>query len=145
MPEDDIKIVGNLEIHNKERYVVVSVSPKIYPLDVIYSAAYVMLDKAYIILTGNPDEEVLVELRYQKSEGNLELLGREFNNELINYAVYKTQSEQSRGVKEEIVRKALQTNLEDSFEDSSEEEYLDDPLGIAVPWEEKHGKDNSSW
>ena len=24
MPEDDIKLVGNLEIHNKEKYVIVS-------------------------------------------------------------------------------------------------------------------------
>ena len=145
MPEDDIKLVGNLEIHNKEKYVIVSVSPKIYPLDVIYSAAYVMLDKAYIILSGNADKEVLVELRYQKGEGNLELLGREFNNSLINYAVYKSQSEQNRGVKEEIVRKALQTNSEGNVAESSDDDYLDDPLGIAIPWEEKHGKDNPSW
>ena len=145
MPEEDIKLIGNLEIHNKDKFVVVSVNPKIYPLDVIYSAAYVLLDKAYIILTGSGDEEVLVELRYQNAEASLELLGRKFNNELINYAVYKAQSEQSRGIKEEIVRKALQTNSEENCDDCSDEDYLDDPLGIAIPWEEKHGnKDNSS-
>ena len=41
----------------------VSVDTKIYPLDVIYSSAYVFLDKAYILLDGNPEEVVVVELR----------------------------------------------------------------------------------
>ncbi|MBT3463551.1 hypothetical protein HN451_01075, partial [archaeon] len=130
------------------KYIVVSVNPKIYPLSVIYSAAYVFLEKAYVILDGNPDEEILVELRYMEENKDIEKLGRDFNNELINYAVFQYNSEQSKTVKEEIIKKALSTNIVQSpeilnqeceEEDYKEEDYKEDSLGIAVPWDEKYG------
>ncbi|MBD3202663.1 His-Xaa-Ser system protein HxsD [Candidatus Woesearchaeota archaeon] len=155
---EQVKIISNLEIYPKEKYVIVSVNPKIYPMDVVYSASYVFLDKAYLILDGDPEEEIIVELRPKKKDQEIEILGREFNNELLNYAVYKNQARESKNIKEAIVNRALETNSEcrdvshepkKNFETKSFEEeieydedmsYVDDPLGIAVPWEEKYGK-----
>ncbi|MBN2422227.1 hypothetical protein JXB41_03285 [Candidatus Woesearchaeota archaeon] len=148
--------IDNLELHDEEGYVAVSVNPVFYPLDIVYSACYIFLDRAYILLGGDPEEEIIVELR-PKNPQDIESLGRDFNNELLNYAVFSINSEKTRPVKEAIVSKALATNLIDEFEepgsdddkvdtndddsDSDGLDYIDDPLGIAVPWEEKYGKD----
>jgi His-Xaa-Ser system protein HxsD len=144
--DSDIKTVDNLEIHGKEGFVIVSVNPKIYPMDIVYSASYVLLDRAYVVLDGNPDEEITVQLRHKDGKGDVESLGRDFNNELLKYAVYKMHSTESKGIREKIVARALQTNMDDdgcgcSDEDAArepDEDYLDDPLGIAKPWEETH-------
>lgn len=125
--------LGNMEIHKE--HITISVNPKIYPLDVIYSAAYVLMDKAYIILDGDPGKKVIAEIR-PKGKYDLIKLGREFNDELINYAVYKAQSEKNKGLREAFIQRALLTNLLEV----KEENYKEDPEGIAVPWEEKYGK-----
>jgi His-Xaa-Ser system protein HxsD len=138
--------VNNLEINKKENKVLVSINPKIYPLDVIYSASYVFLDKNYVLLDGDTNKKITVELK-PKKKYNLEKLGREFNNELLKYADYKKRSEQTKQVREMIIQRALLTNDPSLVEDISKEEELnlddeelEDPEGIAIPWEEKYGK-----
>lgn len=155
--KDVVRVIDNLELHEDKMFI--SVNPKIYSLDVIYSAAYVLMDRAYFVIDGDPEEEILVEVRPKTPQENLETLGRNFNNELLNYAVYRSQSEKNREIKESIVRRALYTTTgqepeeeleedveteeeaEEEEEDLGEESYLDDPLGIATPWEEKYGKE----
>jgi His-Xaa-Ser system protein HxsD len=122
----------------------VSVNPKIYPLDVIYSAAYVFIDKAYIILDGDVNKKVDVMLK-PKKEYDLNKLGFEFSNELLSYSFHKKQSESGKAVKEAILQRALITNDpsiidDDSLFDDELDEIFDDPEGIAIPWEEKYGK-----
>ena len=70
------------------------INPKIYPIEVIYSAAYIFLDRAYIILDGNPKEEVIVKIK-PKHDDNPEIMGSEFYNELINYADYQKRAERT--------------------------------------------------
>lgn len=144
----DMESTSNLELNKKENRVLVSINPKIYPLDVIYSAAYVFLDKAYVLLDGNPKEKVTVELK-PKEKHDLEKLGREFNNELLNYAQYKKQAKLNAPIRQILLQRALITNdpslvekeddldLDDLDDDL---DYLEDPEGIAIPWEEKYGK-----
>ncbi|MCK4521741.1 MAG: His-Xaa-Ser system protein HxsD [Nanoarchaeota archaeon] len=138
---------SNLEI--KDGCVVLSINPKVYPLEVIYSAAYVFLDRAYILLDGDPKKEIFIELK-PKNKENLEKLGREFNNELINYADYRERAKQTKKIREILLQRALITNdpcilkNDERLDDTTEEledgkDYLDDPEGIAIPWEEKHG------
>lgn len=127
-----------MEINKKEGYVLISINPKIYPLDVVYSAAYVLLDKAYVVIDGDPEEEIIVEIRAKEKKGDIEEIGHELNNELINYAVYKTQSEKNQPIRQAIIQRALLTNNFEATTDTTD--YIDDPEGIAVPWEEKYGK-----
>ncbi len=139
--------ISNMEIGRDN--VLLSINPKIYPLEAIYSAAYVFLDKAYILLDGDPESEVIVELKPKKSTENsdLESLGREFNNELLSYADYLKRAERTGKIREIIMQRALLTNTEEDEGilkdiDMDDESYLDDPEGIAIPWEEKYGKKN---
>lgn len=104
------KGINNLEIDKKGRYLIVSVNPKIYPLEVIYSAAYVFIDRAYLLIDGDPEEEVFVQMRPKNKNENMENLGNEFNNELLNYAVYVVQAMKNQPLRKAIIERALMTN-----------------------------------
>lgn len=150
--------ISNMEIGKDS--VLLSVNPKIYPLEAIYSAAYVFLDKVYFLLDGDPDSEVIVELKPKnkpKSKEELETLGREFNNELINYSDYQKRSEKTARIRELIMQRALLTNAQlsggqdyesdeaiNSPGSEDDADFLEDPEGIAIPWEEKYGKGESA-
>ncbi len=132
-------LVNNFEIHKKDNYVLVSVNPKLYSLEVVYSAAYSMIDRVYVILGGDPEQEILAELRPKKGK-NLEEIGREFNNELINYAVYIMQSERNKKEKETLIKRALLTNVQtpevssENVDDIIGKPPVEDPENIAKPW-----------
>jgi His-Xaa-Ser system protein HxsD len=149
-------ILNNIELHTKENFVLISVNPKIYPLEVVYSAAYAMMEKSYVIIDGNPEEEIFVELT-PKLKMNLLELGREFNNELLNYAVYMTQTARNQSIRDVLIQRAFLTATQDRSSETQteekketepnvgtgEESYLDDPLDIAKPWQPKSEKDES--
>ncbi len=140
-----------IEIDKERGICLISINPEIYPLDVVYSAAYVFIDKAYVILDGNPKKEIKVTLK-PKEDCDLDKIGMEFGNELLNYAVYKEQSSKNKGIREAIMQRALVTNdlsivgddelFNDDFGEKEMEDYLEDPEGIAIPWEEKYNKNN---
>jgi len=109
----------------------ITVNPKIYPLDVIYAASYVFLDRAYIRLDGDPKKEIKITITPKKGQS----LKKEFENELINYGDYSNRAKATKGIREALMQKALLVN------DSVSDDYIDDPEGIAIPWEEKYGKD----
>lgn len=154
------RTINNLEIYAKEKYVIASVNPKIYPLDVVQSALYVMMDRVYGVVDGDPAEEILVELRPKEKKQDLLVLGREFNEELVNYAVYKVQSERNKALRDLLVKKALGANVEDTTASESSTPLVsetetntkialpqdlsippvEDPLGIARPWSEDNAK-----
>jgi len=125
-------------IQNHKNYVLISLNPKIYPLEVVHSAAYAMIDRAYIILDGDPAEEIFVELR-PKDKKHAKDLALEFTNELLNYAVYYNQSRLNKEVRDSIIRTVFATNSQESetagvVEETGSCEKVDDPLGIAKPW-----------
>lgn len=114
-----------------------TVNSKLYPLEVVYSAAYVMLDKAYITLDGDPAGTILVKIKPKNKSAGVEKIKAEFQDELINYGVYRIQSLQNAALRQAILQRALLTN---GFEAASDESGVKDPKGIAVPWEEKYGR-----
>ena len=103
--------IGNVKIDEHEGYALFSVNPKIYTLDIVFSAAYILMDKAYIFLDGDPQLEIMVEIRKKEdAKENLKQLVYSFNNELLNYAVYDKQANLNKGVREAILKKILLTN-----------------------------------
>jgi His-Xaa-Ser system protein HxsD len=106
---EEESILDNIEVHKK--FAIISINPKLYPLSVIYSAAYWLLDKAHVIIDGDPETEILVEIRPRVKNVDLKELGYKFNDELINYAVYTVQATRNKKLREMIVENALSGNL----------------------------------
>ncbi|MBU4069703.1 MAG: hypothetical protein KJ646_01865 [Nanoarchaeota archaeon] len=156
-------------IEIKEDKVLVSINPLIYPLEVIYSVAYIFIDKTYVLLEGDIEKEIIVELRLKKTEScerkqELEKIGREFLNELLNYAFYKKQSEKNGLIRQSILQRALAVNIqenpqseideigEDEIEDFEDiENYIDEVIeddiedseDLVLPWEDESDKLNN--
>jgi His-Xaa-Ser system protein HxsD len=138
----------NLQVNKKDNSVTVFVNTSIYPLDVIYSASYVFLDRAYVLIDGDPKKAVTVKL-LPKEKQDPEKMGMEFNNELLNYSLYKKQSEKNAAIREAMLQRALLTaefapeapSVEIPEFEEADADFLEDPEGIAIPWEEKFGKE----
>lgn len=140
----------NIKIDKRDNAVIVSVNPNIYPLEVVYSAAYMFLDKVYVFIDGNTDKEIFVKLKPKNKGENLEELAGLFNNELVNYSVYVVQAARNSSIRDAIIRAALAVEkieeAEEGTEEESEEEsegeksFVEDPLGIAKPWTPEKAK-----
>ncbi len=96
----------NVELHRKKNFALVSINPKIYSLGVIFSAAYVLLERAFIVIDGNPNDQIIVSLKPKKGK-NIEEIANEFNEQLINFAVNFEQSERTQRIREEFIKQAF--------------------------------------
>lgn len=127
--------------------VVFDVALKLYPLEAIFGAAYVFLDRCYVYLDQHQPKKIQVHLKSKENtkKRQLEALADDFFNELLHQTLRLQIARRTAPVREMIVGRALlsaePTGLQDeqdAFLDTAD--YLDDPLGIAVPWEEKYGR-----
>jgi His-Xaa-Ser system protein HxsD len=124
------------------------VDATLYPLDAIYGASYVFLDRCYVLLDRPTPAETRVTLSWKKGEppdGALRTLAGEFMNELLSCAWRSKINEESRSLIEAVTAQALggamgQPSLDDLEKFDFSEEAFEDPLGIAMSWEEKYGK-----
>lgn len=136
----EIENIGNLEIDKDEGVVRVSVNPKIYPMEIIYGAAHAFTNQNYVLLDGDEEIEIVVELKPFET-ADLETVGRKFCNRLLSYQVYKQKSKENQAVRNLILYRALFTNAAISAEEKDEiKEIIEDPEDIAVPWEEKNDR-----
>jgi His-Xaa-Ser system protein HxsD len=122
---------------------VVRINPRIYSLRVIYSGAYLFLNKAYIFLDEGSKGEILVKIQAKRG-GNSKRLAGEFKNSLLNAALRYQIAKENKKIRELIVGSAL-INVSEEPEEQTEEcgcrgKKLYDPHGIAVTWEEKYAK-----
>lgn len=121
---------------------------RVYARDVLMSTAYIFLAKAYLRLDRQGDHEIRVSLTGKQplARAALEALAGEFQNELVDQQVRAQLAKQHTALREMIVGRALFGASATPTEPmpvtpssaSAEDDYLADPLGIAVPWEEKH-------
>lgn len=129
-----------------------ALDPGLYPIDVIYGAAYVLIDRCYVLLDRAQGEKgkggrYLVHLRGKSplDKAGLEAISGEFGNELLSQALRRKINRANAKVIEEIVTQAIAGAAgaglpQDFVDDEDDMDFLDDPLGIAVPWEEKFSK-----
>ena len=124
-----------------------------YPLDAVYGASYVFLDRCYVYLDKGTDKRIEVVLRGKEtlSAEDLESLAGEFSNELLHQVLRARIAKRTGTVREMIIGRALFSaegsaddyDLDDLDDLDDDADYLDDPLGIAVPWEEKYGREEA--
>lgn len=119
-----------------------------YPSEAVYGTAYVFLDRAYLFLDSRSSKKITVSLKGKKKLTNKQLadLKGEFLNELLNYTVRINLTKNNRKLREFIVSQALFSAVsgQEITEDESEVKYEDDPLGIAIPWEEKYSQESKT-
>ena len=149
------------KLKKQSNEVSISVDPKIYPLDAIYGASYNFIDQAYIFLDGDLNKKIDIKLKLKPDVPskftNIQEFKKAFLNELLNTTWRYQISQENKNFREFILGTALlgslgQLNPSEKFftdtksvikeleEEKGNEEELNDPLGIAVPWEEKHKK-----
>jgi His-Xaa-Ser system protein HxsD len=129
-----------ISIDKKRKEATILVSTKVYPPEVIYSAAYVFLDKAHFLFDGDMKADVTITVKPKEKNIDLMKLCLDFNNELINYSVYAIQSAKKQAIREAIIKRALATNIKSDESETYEEEWIDDPEGIAKPWSPEDAK-----
>lgn len=132
---------------SKVASVAVPVDTSVYPREAVYGAAYAFLDRAYVHLAKGAEGAIEVRLTGKAPLGaeGLRRLGGEFLNELLNQLLRVSLDESGRKVREYIVAKAhffqdqgghqVQKLIDSAMQGAFDE----DPLDIAVPWEEKYG------
>jgi len=127
--------------------VTLRVDPATYSLDALYGAAYIFIDRCFVLL-DKPDAGYRVTLAWKKrdpTEDDLRALVGEFTNELLSCAWRAKISQDSRALIESVTAQALggalgAPTLDDLEKFDFSEEAFEDPLGIAMSWEEKHRK-----
>lgn len=159
--EQKILVEGNLEVHPD--FALLALNPALFPLPVVYAASRKVLGKAYVLIDGDPSEELVVEMRPKKQGVKLLGIGRELANNLLKEleqyhhktlpclarfagAVASTAQaweqphqevrQEQREEKSKVEEQPLQETRQEQREEK-EMSYLDDPLGIMKPWSEE--------
>jgi His-Xaa-Ser system protein HxsD len=133
----------------------------LYPRDVLYAAAYVFLDRAYVLL-DRQDSRFIVHFRGKRAleETTFRAMAGEFENELLAQALRHQVVDANQRIIEDVVAVAIagaSAGVEPDAGSSAkhpplvplrghgdpgdpEDGFLGDPLGIARPFEpEKQG------
>ena len=121
----------------------------LYPRDVLYAAAYVFIDRCYVLL-DREGSRFIVHLRGKQplDEAALRAMAGEFENELLAQALRHQVVDANQRIIEEVVAVAIggaagvvegsDTKLEGAAlidPGDAEDGFVADPQGIARPWE----------
>ena len=126
----------------EERRVRFPIDESLFPLDAVYGAAYLFVDRCYVFLDRPADQVVEVQLRAkgEADEAALEALAGEFANELLNQVLRVRVGESTRKLREYTLAKAFfshtrTTSIDALLAELDAEELEEDPLEIEVPWD----------
>jgi His-Xaa-Ser system protein HxsD len=127
-----------------ERRVRFTVDETLYPLDAVYGASYLFVDRCYVFLSRPADRQVEVSLKTRQptDEAALDALAGEFANELLNQVLRHRVSESTAKIREYYMARAffstpVQASIDDLLAELDAEELEEDDLEISVPWEEE--------
>lgn len=125
-----------------------TVDAAIYPLEALYGAAYTFIDRCYVLIDRPDAARFRVTLASKKGDADevtLRAMAGEFANELLSCAWRHQITQQNRALIEAVTTQALAgamgpPSLDELASFDFTEEPFDDPLGIAMSWEEKYKK-----
>ena len=116
----------------------------LYPRDAVQGAAYVFLERSYVFLERAGDKRLKVRLKAKS--GDTAAVAGDFENEALAQAYRRRIAAGNRAFIESIASRAIAgaagpPGLDDLLAmDIGAETAFDDPLGIAMSWEEKYAK-----
>jgi His-Xaa-Ser system protein HxsD len=144
---------ASAKIDTAGRSVTLEVDAEVHSRDAVFGAAYVFIDRCYVWLDKAADGKLKVELTARPGQDvSLEALAGEFGNELLAQSTRATVYEHNAQLVQAIVNRALRgagagggatapgIDLSELESLELEDEPFDDPLGIAMSWEQKYGK-----
>src|SRR4030043_521272 len=142
------------KIDPEQKEIEFTINTKIYSLTAICQAAYFFLDKVYVFLDGEPKKEVKVIMKLKSasddgstkltmtSSAELEKIAGEFYNELLNQLLREKVNATNAKIREYIVSQALYSavpnEVDELLKEVEEEDWQEDPLGIAKTRSEEH-------
>jgi His-Xaa-Ser system protein HxsD len=119
----------------------------LYPKDAIYGAAYIFIDRCYVHLDRPSPGRISVRLKLKEGvKRALDDLAGEFENEILGQAWRRQIIDENRELIEQVTTQALAgaagpPGLDDLMSmDIDDDTAFEDPLGIAMSWEEKYKK-----
>ena len=130
------------------RSVHVQLDASLYPLEAVYGAAYIFIDRCFVLLDRPDASHIRVTLTVKQGEGG-EAWARsaagEFVNELLGCTWRAQITQQNRPIIEALTTQALAgamgaPSLDELATFDFTEESFEDPLGIAMSWEDKYKK-----
>jgi His-Xaa-Ser system protein HxsD len=145
-PTPDLGLPQSIVAHDPvDGSVTITVDAVLYPLEALYGAAYIFIDRCYVLLDRPREGALSVTLASKKGDASpegLRAMVGEFANELLSQAWRQKIIEENRVVLETVTTQALAgamgaPTLDDLASFDFTEEGFDDPLGIAMSWEEK--------
>lgn len=126
-----------------EREVSFELDEELYSLDAVYGTAYLFIERYYVFLTRPRTHFVRVRLRSKNaaSAAELEALGGEFANTLLRQVLRERIGRATAPLREQYMAKAFfprktESTISQLLAELDAEELDEDPLEIAVPWEE---------
>lgn len=131
-----------------EGSVALRLDDSVYPLDAIYGASYVFIDRCYVFVDRPEPKRYRVILRHKdgaSEQDELVKLVGEFANELLGAAWRHQITRDNRATIEAVTMQAIAgamgpPSLDDLEDFDFSDEPFEDPLGIAQSWEEKYAK-----
>jgi His-Xaa-Ser system protein HxsD len=128
-----------------------NVDESVYPLEAIYGACYLFVDRCFVYLSKTKQGMIKVRLtaRGPATPADLDMLAGEFANELLAQAARLRLAQSTARIREYYAAAALRStsagpSIDDLLAELEAEELAEDPLQIMVPWEEKHGSAQES-
>ncbi len=131
-----------------DRSVSITIDSEIYPLQAVYGAAYIFIDRCFVFVHRPQPGQLRITLAAKQDVAEPEALRAivgEFANELLSCAWRYQITQDNRVAIETVTVQAIagamgEPSLDDLADFDFTDESLDDPLGIAQSWEEKHGR-----
>jgi His-Xaa-Ser system protein HxsD len=137
-----------VSVNLTDHSVSMNLDAELYPLQAVYGASYIFLDRCFVFLERPEPGQLRVTLSAKQSveepEALRSLIG-EFANELLSCSWRHQVTQDNRVAIETVTVQAIagamgEPSLDDLADFDFTDEALDDPLGIAQSWEEKHGR-----
>ena len=129
----------NKALHIEKGSVKLSVDAGLYPLNTIYAASYVFLDKVCVYLDKDSRGKIIIWLFPKAKKEDLKKLGMDFYNELINYAHYFSSLKANTEATKLLLQRAL-FSAAPSLMKESEEKEIDDLIKELEEEEKAHKK-----
>jgi len=137
------------KVVQKANGVEVTLDEAVFPRPVGLAAAYRFIDRCYVLVETRPGKRLSVRLEDKEpaAPAARKALAGEFRNELLHQLVRRQVAERTDALRAAIVGRALLSADEALASEAAAPaaaaeplDFQDDPLGIAVPWEEKYGE-----